>query len=595
MKDFLDPHSCARPSEAAVRHIDLDLQVDFERRILFGVARLSIARAPDASALRLDTAKLRIIEVYDDQGVAMAFHLEDERAFLGSALVVGISQGADAVNIRYETSPGAAALQWLEPVQTEGKRHPFLFTQSQAILARSWIPIQDSPGIRFTYNAVLQVPPGLYALMSASNPQAIAEDGRYAFSMQNPIPAYLMALAVGDLQFAPVGPRTGVYAEPEMLERAAFEFAEMEDMLIIAEKLYGDYRWERYDLLILPPSFPFGGMENPRLTFATPTVVAGDRSLTSLVAHELAHSWSGNLVTNATWNDFWLNEGFTVYFENRIMESLYGKPYADMLAALSQEELIKEVAEFMTAGRPEDTRLKLDLSSRDPDEGVNTIAYDKGFSFLKYIEQCVGRLKFDDFLRDYFNRHAFQSNDTENFLEFLKHHLFEPQQIVPPADLEEWIYGSGLPDSFVPIKSKRFENVDSALRTWLSGGSAGEIPGAEWTAHEWVRFLRELPKEIGADKLAELDALFNLTNSGNSEILAAWLIHGVRHSYKPAYGVMRQFLVNTGRRKFLLPIYRQLMKSEEGKKLALEIYLEARPNYHYVSSNSLDLLLGLKT
>lgn len=595
MKDFLDPHSCARPSEAAVRHIDLDLQVDFERRILFGHVRLSIARAPGASALRLDTAKLRIMEVYDDQGVAMAFQLEDERTFLGRALVIEIGQGTEAVNIRYETSPGAAALQWLEPVQTEGKRHPFLFTQSQAILARSWIPIQDSPGIRFTYNAVIQVPPGLYALMSASNPQAIAEDGRYAFSMREPIPAYLMALAVGELHFAPVGPRTGVYAEPEMLERAAFEFAEMEDMLIIAEKLYGDYRWERYDLLILPPSFPFGGMENPRLTFATPTIVAGDRSLTSLVAHELAHSWSGNLVTNATWNDFWLNEGFTVYFENRIMESLYGKQYADMLAALSQEELIKEVAEFVTAGRPEDTRLKLDLSSRDPDEGVNTIAYDKGFSFLKYIEQCVGRHKFDGFLLDYFNRHAFQSNDTESFVEFLKHNLFESQQIVTPADLEEWIYGSGLPDSFVPIRSERFESVDSALRSWLSGGSVAEIPGAEWTAHEWVRFLRELPEEIDMDTLAELDAHFNLTNSGNSEILAAWLIHGARHAYEPAYAVMRRFLVNTGRRKFLLPIYRQLMNSEEGRKLALEIYNEARPNYHYVSSNSLDQLLGLKT
>jgi leukotriene-A4 hydrolase len=594
MKDFNDPHSHARPSEAAIRHLDLDLEVDFSKRILRGTARLNLTLAPGATELRLDTKKLRIDAVRDERGRALPFRLGPEHPFLGQALIIGLTPGLERVAIDYETSPEAAALQWLDPVQTEGKRNPFLFTQSQAILARSWIPIQDSPGIRFTYQARVKVPGNLLPLMSARNPQAYTADGVYDFTMDLPIPAYLMALAVGEVRFAPVGPRTGVYAEPEMLERARYEFAEMEDMLVIAEKLYGNYRWERYDLIILPPSFPFGGMENPRLTFATPTVVAGDRSLTSLVAHELAHSWSGNLVTNATWNDFWLNEGFTVYFENRIMEVLYGKSYAEMLAALSQDELIREVTDFMNSGRAQDTRLKLDLAQRDPDEGVNTIAYDKGFSFLKYLEHLVGRNKFDHFLKSYFNQHAFQANDTENFLQYLDSQLFEKEEIVPPPDLREWIYEPGLPSTLVPIRSARFAAVDAARETWLAGGSAGDIPASEWTAHEWVRFLRLLPLDISVDRLAELDAAHLLSRSGNSEILAAWLLHTVRHGYREAFGVMENFLVHTGRRKFLMPLYGELSKTEEGRKRALDIYRKARPNYHYVSVNSLDALLAWK-
>ncbi|HVR28737.1 MAG TPA: M1 family aminopeptidase/hydrolase, partial [Thermoanaerobaculia bacterium] len=315
-----DPHSFARPWEASIRHLRLDLDVDFEARSLAGTAVLEIERAPEAKELVLDSWGLDVVEVLDQNGGAVRFALGSDQGLLGRPLAVALEPDTESVSIRYRTSPDATALQWLEPRQTASGRHPFLFTQSQAILARTWIPLQDTPSVRFTYEATVRVPPGLLALMSAENPRQASPDGVHTFRMPQAIPSYLMALAVGDLAFRELGPSSGVYAEPVVVERAAWELEPTEAMIDAAERLYGPYRWGRYDILVLPPSFPFGGMENPRLTFATPTILAGDRSLVSLVAHELAHSWSGNLVTNATWNDFWLNEGFTTYFELRIME-----------------------------------------------------------------------------------------------------------------------------------------------------------------------------------------------------------------------------------------------------------------------------------
>ncbi|MBL0317256.1 MAG: hypothetical protein IPP69_16430 [Flavobacteriales bacterium] len=301
------------------------------------------------------------------------------------------------VEIDYKTSPDAEALLWVE-----GEK-PFLFTQSQAILARTWVPCQDSPGVRITYNADVTVPSDLMALMSAENPQQKSSDGKYHFKMDQPIPSYLMALAVGDVVFREIGPRTGVYAIPSLADAAANEFSDMQKMVDEAEKLYGSYVWGRYDLLILPPAFPFGGMENPKLTFATPTIIAGDKSLVSLVAHELAHSWSGNLVTNSTWDDFWLNEGFTVYFEQRIMEAVYGRERSEMLATLSRQDLDATIADISTSEHPEDSKLKLALEGRSPDDGMTDIAYNKGYFFLRLIEETVGRERFDKFLKVFYN------------------------------------------------------------------------------------------------------------------------------------------------------------------------------------------------
>jgi len=591
-----DPHSFARPDEAVITHLNLDIRVDFDKQQISGTAVYRIQNPAGSDKIRFDTRDLTIEKVLTGSGGQEArFELGEEVPYLGRPLVVDIGPETETVEIRYHTNPGAAALQWLDPQQTAGKRHPFLFTQSQAILARTWIPIQDSPGIRFTYKAHVEVPPGLMAVMSASNPQETDPDGKYDFEMDQPIPSYLMALAVGNLAFRSEGPRTGVYAEPEVIDKAAWEFAEMEDMLSAAEELYGPYRWERYDLIVLPPSFPFGGMENPRLTFATPTVIAGDRSLTALVAHELAHSWSGNLVTNANWNDFWLNEGFTVYFERRITEKLHGTDYAEMLAELGYQDLKETIERLTKEGKEKDTHLKLDLAGRDPDDGMTDIAYEKGYNLLRHMEKVVGREKWDAFLRQYFDTYAFQSMTTEGFIDYVEEHLVKGNDSLREAlNMKAWIYGPGLPEGFEPPHSVLFDRVEEAIRQWQEGTPLSELPVQGWSSHEWQHFLRNLPDSLTLSDMEDLDNAFHFTESGNSEILALWLGLSVRHWYEPAFAALDSFLVNVGRRKFLVPLYKELVKTDSGRAIALDIYERARPNYHSVSYNSIDEILGRK-
>jgi aminopeptidase N len=543
--------------------------------------------------MRFDTKGLNISSITLDEGVTTTYRLGTKHEILGEELVVALRPGTSAVNITYTTSPDAEALQWLTPQQTAGKAHPFLFTQSQAILARSWIPCQDSPGIRFTYEADLRVPANLLALMSASNPKEKSKDGSYHFEMKQPISSYLLALAVGDLTFKAISNRSGVYAEEELIEKAAWEFADLEKMIAGAEELYGPYQWDRYDVLVLPPSFPFGGMENPRLTFATPTILSGDRSLTSLIAHELAHSWSGNLVTNATWNDFWLNEGFTVYFETRIMEKLYGEDYAEMLASLNLQDLHDEIASLRDKGLYGDTRLLLDLTNRNPDEGVTSIAYNKGYFFLRSIEEEYGREKFDAFLKDYFSDNSFSSLDTKGFERYITDYYQNTFDIaLDQNQFDVWIRTEGLPAEIPAPNSERFRRVDQVLSSWKAEKKLDKAVAHEWSTHEWLHFLKNLPEQLSEQQLKEVDNFGNFTASGNAEITTAWGVIAIRNNYQKMQPKIEDFLINTGRRKFLSPLYNELLKTEKGKERAREIYKKARPNYHFVASNTFDSLIG---
>ena len=591
-----DPHTFSGASPVRVRHLALDLRVDFDARRLSGTATWQLANPAAGTEVVFDVRELSIaaVEVLDEEGrpAPVAFSLGAPDAVLGQALRVPLGPGAAAVRIAYHTPPAAAALQWLAAGQTAGPE-PFLFTQSQAILARTWLPCQDSPGIRFTYEARVQVPPHLLALMSAENPQQRSADWHYHFRMTQPIPAYLLALAVGDLSFAPLSARTGIYAEPATLAAATHEFTDLESMVTAAEQLYGAYRWERYDLLVLPPSFPFGGMENPRLTFVTPTIIAGDRSLTSLVAHELAHSWSGNLVTNGTWNDFWLNEGFTVYFERRIMEHLYGREYADMLQVLGSTAL-RHTIEELGAGSP-DTHLRLHLAGRDPDEGLTEIAYEKGYALLLALETLVGRPRLDAFIKEYFARFSFQAMSTDAFVAYLRATLLaERPDLETQLQLAAWVDGPGLPANAPVATSQRFTAVDQAL-TQLEAGTAPAALApatAGWSSHEWVYFLHGLPPTLAAGTLADLDSAFGFSTSGNAELLAAWFPHTIRAGYAPAGPALEKFLRHVGRRKLLVPLYRALLATPGGPARARAIYAAARPNYHSVATGTLDALLA---
>lgn len=593
---YKDHHSFSKAEEVVLTHLMWDAEVDFDSKRVLATATWTIDNKKEVDTIYLDSRNLNIEEIYlDDAERPVQYSLTQVSDFLGSRLAIPIESTTKKIRIKYHTTKGADALQFLNPQQTADKTHPFLFTQSQAILARTWLPCQDSPGIRFTYEAKVKVPEGMLALMSAKNPTEVSADGHYAFSMEQPVPSYLMALAVGKLEYAKIGEITGVYAESDVIEAAAYEFAEMQNMVDTAEALYGDYRWGKYDVIVLPPSFPFGGMENPRLTFATPTIIAGDRSLTALIAHELAHSWSGNLVTNATWEDIWLNEGFTVYFENRIMEEIYGKDFANMLAILSYQDLLDEMDWLKSEDRLADTRLKVDLEGRDPDDGLTGIPYDKGYFLLRLIEETVGRERWDEFLNTYFNKYAFEVMTTDAFVEYINAELLsENEAWKKNIRLEEWVYEPGLPDNCPDVQSTKFEAVESQLEAWKNGKPAADLQTEYWMTLEWMHFIRSLPDTLSIKEMNALDQSFDFTNSGNSEIQAAWFEKVIPNNYQAAEAASEAFLIEVGRRKFLVPIYKAIMKSEAGKKRALIIYQKARPNYHAVSRSTLDDLLGLK-
>ena len=577
---------------AYIKHLEWDATVDFEHKVLYATAKLHLT--PHTSGtLILNTKQLNIFSVTDLTGEKLHYALLPYDSIFGQDLEVNVTRATEAVIVHYQTQPGAEALQWLNPQQTSGKVYPFLFTQSQAILARSWIPLQDKPSVRFTYSARVKVPAHLMALMSAENPQQKNDSGIYHFEMRHPIPSYLMALAVGDLQYKTIGKTTGIYAEPAMIGPAYKEFEHLDEMLHAAENLYGPYLWDRYDLLVLPPSFPFGGMENPRLTFVTPTIITGDHSLTSLIAHELAHSWSGNLVTNATWEDFWLNEGFTVYFERRIMEAIYGLDYANMLSVLGQNELEDEIDGMQQKNEYKDTRLKLDLSGRNPDEGVTAIAYEKGYFFLKYLENLVGRRRLDQFIKEYFKVNAFHSITTEEFLIYLKQHLFANNLIeYPEEEVNKWVYTPGLPHTMPAISATLFQKIDAEALQWLQNTSY-KVDTARWSAHEWLYFLEIISDDLDREKAMAIQETYHLFQSSNAEIFAKWAVITIKFDLPQADVWITPYLIKTGRRKFLAPIYTAYTQVPGGLERARSIYKEARPNYHYVARNTIDTILGM--
>lgn len=580
----LDPFTYANYDAVRVSDLSLDVTVNFDDKVLDGAAILTIDRLdPAATALVLDTNDLNIRAVEAGDGAAWSpapFTLGPDDPVLGSKLEITLPEGATAVKVVYRTSPAAEALQWVAPEQTAGKTRPFMYSQNQAINARAMAPVQDTPAVRMTYSAIVRTPTDLRAVMSAENDMG-PTDGDYSFRMPQPVPAYLLAIAAGDIAFRPLSETIGVYAEPGVVAAAAAEFADTPAMERAASALYGPYRWGRYDLLILPPSFPFGGMENPRLSYMTPTLIAGDKSLTGVVAHELAHSWSGNLVTNATWSDAWLNEGVTSYVENRVMEAVYGRERAMMEQALSLASLREEIAD---QEEPALTQLRLPMALDHPDDAFSDVAYVKGEFFLRFLEERYGRDAFDPFLKAWFETHAFKAATTDDFRAFLEDRLIRANPAaVSAAEIDEWMNAPGLPASASTPKAAAFEKVDAARTAWLDGAApAPAIKTAAWTAQEWLRFINGLPAETSAERLGELDLAFDLTASRNAEIAFAWQMKAIAAGYAPAMPAVESFLTRVGRGKFIYPLYRAL--KDNGDLAAAErIFAKAKPGYHPIA------------
>jgi leukotriene-A4 hydrolase len=601
LSDRHDQHSFAEPEKVRARHVALDLTVDFESKTVRGTAEIGFDRPDPRAPLILDTLGLTITGVTGVDGQPRPFALGKEQPVLGTPLTISLVPGDAKVKVSYQTTDRAEALQWLAAEQTRDRQLPFLFTQGESILTRSWIPLQDSPGVRVTYEARVSAPKGITVVMSAE--QEGLRNGAYHFRMGEPIPPYLIALAAGRLAFAPISARAGVWAEPSLVKAARDELVDTEKMIDAAEALFGPYRWGRYDIIVLPPSFPFGGMENPRLTFATPTILAGDKSLVGLVAHELAHSWSGNLVTNATWSDFWLNEGFTSYCEQRIMERVFGPERSNLEKSLARADLVHELGElepWAQVLRPDlGTRAPGGTPLRHPDSAFSGVPYQKGSLLLQRLEAIFGRPAFDKFLRSYFDGHAFASITTGDFLTSVERQLVPlggPAAAAEMAKLDwsRWLLAPGLPDDAPRVQSSGIALVDAQLARYRQGTAPAALDTAGWVTQEWQHFLKNLPENISQEQLAQLDAAFGFTKSGNSEIVADWLLVTIQRHYQPAQARLEEFLLSVGRRKFLKPLYAELAKTPEGLAWARTLYTKARPRYHAVATSTIDKLLTWK-
>ena len=596
-----DEHSYAEPQKVAIDDLALDIAVDFDAKTIGGTATYTLDwKDKAATQLVLDTRDLTIAKVEGlrqaqadraEEWAPLQYALAAKDAVLGSKLTIETPARNAKVRVTYTSSPQASGLQWLTPAMTEGKQLPFMFSQSQQIHARSWVPLQDTPQVRYTYTAHVTSRPDVMVLMSADNDPAAARDGDYTFKMPQKIPSYLMAIAAGDLVFKPISARSGVWAEPAMVDKATKEFEDTEKMIVATEQLYGPYRWDRYDMLVLPPSFPYGGMENPRLSFITPTVIVGDKTLVSLIAHELAHSWSGNLVTFSSAKHGWLNEGFTSYVENRIVEALYGKEQASMEYAIARNSLKKEIGSMPEATQSLAVKPGTQL---DADDALSAVSYDKGAWFLQFLEERFGRQEFDAFLRGYFDHFAFQSITTEQFLGYARKHLFDKHpNLVSDAEIQAWVYGAGIPANAPQVQSRGFSNTDTARIAWQG---SGQLPNKQltdaWVTQQWVHFLEGMGDTLTVEQLKQLDDAYRFTGTANGEIAMRWYPLTIRSGYVDARPAIATFVERVGRRKLIMPIYEELVKTPEGLALAKESFERAKPGYHPITTGSVEAVLA---
>lgn len=577
----LDPHSYFDTDQPRARHLRLDWTIDFREHRIGGAATLEIERAA-GGPLDLDTKDLEIDSVHDQNGGAVHFEIGPPDEILGRRLRLTLPAGTTEVTVRYRTSSEAIALQWFEPEQTAGKRHPFMYSQCQAIHARTIVPIQDTPRVRVSYSANVAVPEALAVVMSAGPAGDAKGEGHgtrvFSFEMPQPIPPYLFAIAAGDLQARDLSPRSRVWAEPEMVDKAAYEFAEVETMITTAESLFGPYDWDRFDMLVLPPAFPYGGMENPRMTFLTPTVIAGDRSLVDVVAHELAHSWTGNLVTNATAEHFWLNEGFTTWAERRIFEAMHGHDEVILSWAIGQRALDESVKRFGD-GSPL-TKLRTELEGIDPDESFSSIPYEKGARFVAVIENEVGRGRFDEFMRAYMKHFRFQSITSEELMAFLDSQI---PGLSTKVNANEWLYETGMPANAPVFTSPKLDGLTELAAAWPSGRRPTKEQIASWNPAELLIYLQQLPRPLDADSLRWLDDQLGLTARGNYEILVEWLSVAAASDYERVFGRIREVLLTVGRMKYLRPLYKALGATPRTRQLARDIFDAGRPAYHSLS------------
>lgn len=603
-----DYRSYANVDEFRLVHLELILEVDFANRELEGTVVLELKRVDlHSTELVLDTKGLRILTVSELSGnfmgatektkpiwVTRPFHLGKSNPELGSPLFIDLApskDGIETVKVEYETTDQSSALQWRVPEKKDGKPRPYLYAAPGPIQARSWIPLQDTPKVRVTYKAFVKTGEGFLAVMGAGNDPKVKRNGNYNFLMPRAVPTDLLNLAIGDLDFRETGRRSGVFAESSLAKPAAKEFADTEAMLAAAEQLLGHYPWGRFDQLVMPPAFPIGAAAYPAVAYVSPTLIAGDKSLQSALANALAQSWSGQLVTNATWRDRWLNQAFAAYLQRRIMSVVAGE----------QREAIQEILDVeafraaLSACAGDDQLLGTDLTDVESDEVCAGVAAEKGSLLLTWLEAKFGRDKFDGFLRGYFAHFAGQAVSTEQFQGYLQENLLDRYPgIATRANVDAWISNPGIPEDAVLPAAGAAASIDAARAAFISGKvPAAKIDARDWVGTQWIYFLRGMPAAAQLAQLSELDRAFSLTTTRNAEVAEAWLLLAIRRDYRPAFGRLEDYLKSVGRTRLIVPLYAELAKTPAGFDFAKRVYAAARPGYNAQAAERIDALVKL--
>ncbi|XP_055641440.1 leukotriene A-4 hydrolase [Toxorhynchites rutilus septentrionalis] len=606
----IDPSSYSNAHELIVRHVDLDWTVNFENSTLSGTVSLHFKTLKDdIEEIFLDANELSIASmvVKTTAGeVPLNWDVGSYVENIGSKLTIYLpmkTSGEFTVRIEYETSPKASALQWLTAEQTFGKKHPYLFSQCQAIHARSIVPCQDTPAVKFTYNATLHYPQGVTGLMSAVKTKS--DPGVSYFHQSIPIPSYLLAIVVGALVEKPIGPISSVWAEQEQVDEAAEEFSQTAEFIAKAEEICGPYVWGRYDLLVMPPSFPFGGMENPCLTFVTPTLLAGDKSLATVVAHEIAHSWTGNLVTNKNFEHFWLNEGFTVFVEGKIVGRLFGNTSRDFHSLHGLSELT-DCIKTQLASTPALTKLVVDLSECSPDDAFSTVPYIKGSTFLRYLEDLLGGPeKFEPFFRSYLNKFKNQSIMTNEFKKALYDWFREDpsnEEYLERIDWDRWLFGEGMPPVIPNYDRTLLDACQKHAKLWAENEleivASSPILSETLSSIQVIEFLAQLLekktlKDLTAEKIALLDKTYRIHETKNAEIRFRFVRLFIRARMMDKMDEILTFLNSNFRMKFVRPIYKELAGWPEARPIAIDNYKKVKDQMMSVCAYTVSKDLGI--
>ena len=582
-----DAFTFANASEVTTRHLALDLTVDFESRTLYGTATHTIENLTGTKTLVLDTFGLDVQSVTLDGSTPTLWSLGQAKEY-GQPLTIGIQPTTRTVTIQYVTMQDAPGLHWNTAAQSYGRKEPYLYSLNEPIEARSWIPIQDTPSTRMTWEATLRVPSHLLALMSAeNNPTAPNGAGIYTFRMSKTMPAYLIALAVGRLEFHAFDERTGVYAEPELMSDAIHELQYVPDMVDTAERIIGPYPFVRYDLLLMPPTFTVGGMEHPMLNFIHPfSVVTGNRPAKpeprSLIAHELAHTWAGDLVTLANWNDVWLNEGITSYLTLRILEEMSGTERVELTYFLDRNSYTSYASQQVNR-----VNSIMHRHVEWPTNGFGPTGYVKGELFLRTLEDLLGRATLDAFLDRWFERFAYRWVDDQSFLATLA-------PFVPAGTdlrLNEWLYEPGLPSNVTAATSSAiYTRALGRAQSFNGGTKIANLAPATWTDVEIDLFLSLAPAQALRSRMAEVDAALNLTARQSPP--TNWLIHGANAGYAPVLPAIERVLLRGGANGTIMQLYNALRNTATNRAFAREVYARARNRYHPAVQDYVDKLLA---